>query len=76
MMKMKRLNHHSKKNPQNSLKAARKKPKAKPTVLLSSKSDSDQTDTDNDNNKNLSETLEEELGEFSRILIANFMVTY
>ena len=66
-----------KKKPQNSVKAARKKPKAKPTVLLSSESDSDQTDTDNDNNdKNPSETPEEELGEFFRILIANSMVTY
>ena len=39
--------------------------------------DSDQTDTDNDDNdKNPSETPEEELGEFFRILIANSMVTY
>ena len=52
---------------------SQKNPKAKPTVVLTSdESESDETDTvaNNDNIEKSSETPEEELGEFSSILIA------
>ena len=51
----------------------KKTQKAKPTVVLTSdESESDETDTvaNNDNIEKPSETPEEELGEFSSILIA------